>query len=166
LTLRPRLEQAVRCFDLITKSYDIDIDLENVPGTLKIGPILEAELYAVLLNVFSNAIKSVIAAGGKKRVLVSAERQDSKAVLHILDTGIGLEQEYFDKVFSPFVADPGDRLYRGLRARLNPEDQYVVGTGSGLGLSIVSEILAHRGGEIRFVKPKDPWKAELEVTLP
>jgi signal transduction histidine kinase len=166
LTLKPRLEQAVRCFDLVTKSYGIEIDREHVSATLKVGPMLEAELYAVLLNVLSNAIKSVIAAGGQKRVLVSAERQGSKAVLHVLDTGIGLDEEHYEQVFAPFIADPDNRLYRGLKARLNPEDQYVVGTGSGLGLSIVSEILSYRGGAIRFIEPSDGWKADLEIVMP
>jgi signal transduction histidine kinase len=166
LTLRPRLEQAVRCFDLITRSYGIEIDREQVPGTLKVGPMLEAELYAVLLNVLSNAIKSVIAAGGEKRVLISAGREGSKAFVHVLDTGMGLDEECYEKVFEPFVADPDDRLYQGLKARLNPEDQYVVGTGSGLGLSIVSEILSYRGGAIRFVPPSDGWKADLEIVMP
>lgn len=166
LTFRPRLEQAVRCFDLITRSYGIMIDLERVSGTLKVGPMLEAELYAVLLNVLSNAIKSVIAAGGEKRVVVSAEREGLKAVVHVLDTGIGLDEELYEKVFEPFVADPDNRLYRGLKSKLNPEDEYVVGTGSGLGLSIVSEILSYRGGAIRFVRPKDGWKADLEILMP
>jgi signal transduction histidine kinase len=166
LTLRPRVEQAVRCFDLVKGNYDIDIDYEGVPDTLKTGPMLEAELYAVLLNVLSNAIKSVIAAGGKKRVLISAAREDSKAVVHVMDTGIGLDEEHFEKVFEPFVADPDNRLYRGLKAQLNPEDQYVVGTGSGLGLSIVSEILAYRGGAIYFVEPSEGWKADLEILMP
>lgn len=182
LTLRPRLEKAVRCFDLITggstasaqgtqkpsvsPGYDIEIDVDGVPDTLKVGPMLEAELYAVLLNVLSNAIKSVIAAGGRKRVLVSAARQGSKALLHVLDTGIGLDEAHYEQVFAPFVADPDNRLYRGLKAKLNPEDQYFVGTGSGLGLSIVSEILANRGGSIRFVKPSDGWKADLEIVMP
>ncbi len=166
LTLRPRLEQAVRCFDLINKSYGIDINLDRVSGTLKVGPMLEAELYAVLLNVLSNAIKSVIAAGGEKRVLVSAERERSKAVIHVLDTGIGLDEGHYEKVFEPFAADPDNRLYRGLKAKLNPEDQYVVGTGSGLGLSIVSEILSYRGGTIRFIKASDGWKADLEIVMP
>ena len=116
--------------------------------------MLEAELYAVLLNVLSNAIKSVIAAGGDKRVLISAVREGSKALVHVLDTGIGLDEEHYEKVFEPFVADPDNRLYRGLKAQLNPEDQYVVGTGSGLGLSIVSEILAYRGGaSISLTRP-------------
>jgi signal transduction histidine kinase len=166
LTLRPRLEQAVHCFDLITRNYGIEIDLERVPGTLKVGPMLEAELFAVFLNVLSNAIKSVIAAGGEKRVLVSAEREESKALVHVLDTGVGLDEEHYEKVFEPFAADPDNRLYRGLKAKLNPEDQYVVGTGSGLGLSIVSEILSYRGGAIHFVEPSNGWKADLEIVIP
>lgn len=166
LALRPRLEQAVRCFDLITRGYGIEINREGVPGSLKVGPILEAELYAVLLNVLSNAIKSVIAAGGEKRVLVSAEREGRYVLIQVLDTGIGLDEENFEKVFEPFAVDPDSRLYRGLKARLNPEDQYVVGTGSGLGLSIVREILSYRGGRIRFLRPPKGWKAELEIVMP
>jgi signal transduction histidine kinase len=166
LTLRPRLEQAVRCFDLITRNYSIEINREGVPGSLKVGPMLEAELYSVLLNILSNAIKSVIAAGGQKRVLVSAERDGSNTLVHVLDTGVGLDEENYEKVFEPFAADPDSRLYRGLKAKLNPEDQYVVGTGSGLGLSIVSEILSFRGGRIRFVRPGKGWKADLEIVMP
>ena len=166
LTLRPRVEQAVRCFDLIKRNYDIDINYEGVPDTLQTGQMLEAELYAVLLNVLSNAIKSVIAAGGKKHIFISAARENSRVVVHVLDTGIGLAEEHYEKVFEPFIADPDDRLYRGLRAQLNPEDQYVVGTGSGLGLSIVSEILAYRGGAIHFVEPTEGWKADLEISMP
>jgi signal transduction histidine kinase len=166
MTLLPRIEQGVRCFDLITRSYGIEINREGVPGTLKVGSMLEAELYAVLLNVLSNAIKSVIAAGREKRVLLSAKRDGSKTTMHVQDTGIGLEEENFEKVFEPFAVDPGSRLYRGLKARLNPEDQYVVGTGSGLGLSIVREILSYRGGSIRFVKPGNGWKADVEIVMP
>lgn len=166
LTLRPRLERARQCFDLIIKSYDIDVDIEKVPGTLQVGPMLEAELYAVLLNVLSNAIKSVIAAGSRKRVQVVADREGSNVVMHVRDSGVGLREENFEDVFAPFVADPENRLYRSLGAKLNPEDQYIVGTGSGLGLSIVREILNNRKGAIRFEVPSDGWKADLEVVLP
>jgi signal transduction histidine kinase len=166
LTLRPRLERAKRCFDLILKNYDIDVDVEEVPRALQVGPMLEAELYAVLLNILSNAIKSVIAAGGKKRVQVTAEKRASQVVMHVLDSGVGLEETHFEDVFSPFVADPEKRLYRGLDSKLNPEDQYIVGTGSGLGLSIVREILSNRNGSISFKPPNRSWKADVEVVLP
>lgn len=166
LTLRPRLERAIRCFDLITRSYGIEIDIDGVPGTLQVGPMLEAELFAVFLNVMSNAIKSVIAAGGQKKVMVAAERRGSRVVLNVRDSGIGLDKEDYEQVFGPFVSDPDKRLYRGLDAKLNPEDQYIVGTGSGLGLSIVREILSYRGGTIRFVRPDEGWKANIEIVMP
>ncbi len=166
LTLRPRLERAIRCFDLINRNYGIDIDIDRVPGTLQVGPMLEAELFAVLLNILSNAIKSVIAAGGRKKVMVVADHRDSQVVLNVRDSGIGLDEKHYEQVFAPFAADPDKRLYRGLDAKLNPEDQYFVGTGSGLGLSIAREILSYRGGTIRFVKPHDGWKADIEIVMP
>jgi signal transduction histidine kinase len=166
LALRSRLERAVQCFDLVRRNYGIEMDIEGVPPSLQVGPMLEAELFAVLLNVLSNAIKSVIAAGGQKRVLVAASKRDSGAVLTICDTGLGLDESHYEQVFSPFVSDPENRLYGGLDAQLNPEDEYIVGTGSGLGLSIVREILAYRGGKIRFVDPSNGWHAELEIALP
>ena len=166
LTLRPRLDRAKRCFALITTSYEIAVVTDDVPGSIQVGPMLEAELYAILLNVLSNAIKSVIAAGGTKRISVAADRRGKRKVISIKDSGLGLHESRFEEVFSPFVADPEGRLYKGLRSKLNPEDQYIVGTGSGLGLSIVREIVSARGGSVRFVAPSNGWKAELEIELP
>lgn len=166
LALHPRLVRAIRCFDLILKSYCIEIDIEAVPESLKIGPILEAELFSVLLNLLSNAIKSVIAAGGQRRVMVAAQKRGSSAVINVRDTGVGLKERHYEDVFSPFSSDPEDLLYRGLDSKLNPEDEYIVGTGSGLGLSIVREILAYRGGSVHFVKPSNPWRADIELVMP
>lgn len=166
LTLRPRLERAIRSFGLIKKNYDIDIDLDSVPRNVQVGPMLEAELFAVLLNLLSNAIKSVIAAGGKRKLMIAAERRGSQVTMNIRDSGIGLKEEHFEKVFEPFTADPENRLYRTLQSELNPSDEYIVGTGSGLGLSIAREILNNRGGTIQFVQPPAGWKADIEVTLP
>jgi signal transduction histidine kinase len=165
LTLRPRLERAIRSFDLITKNYGIDVNIDEVHGALQVGPMLEAELYAVLLNVLSNSIKSVIAAGGRKKIRVDAGRGGSQVIVNIRDTGVGLAEKHYEDVFTPFISDPDKRLYRGLDAKLNPEDQYIVGTGSGLGLSIAREIVSFRGGSIRFVKPPEGWKADVQIVL-
>ncbi|HEY0764765.1 MAG TPA: sensor histidine kinase [Pyrinomonadaceae bacterium] len=166
LALHPRLKRAIRCFELITTSYRIDINIDEVSESLKVGPILEAELFSVLLNLLSNAIKSVIAAGGERKVMIAAEQRGSHAVINIRDTGVGLKERHYEAVFNPFLSDPEDLLYRGLDSRLNPEDEYIVGTGSGLGLSIVREILSYRGGSVHFVKPSKGWKADIEVVLP
>jgi signal transduction histidine kinase len=83
-----------------------------------------------------------------------------------MDTGIGINSSYYEEVFIPFIADPEGKLYKHLSKRLNPEDKYIVGTGSGLGLSIIKEIVQVRKGSISFQEPKDEWKAELEIKLP
>lgn len=166
LTLLPRLERAIRSFDLIRNSYSVDFDIDNVNPSLQVGPMLEAELFAVLLNLLSNSIKSVISHGGKRNISIAAERRGTKAIINIRDNGIGIDENDFDEVFSPFTTDPKNKLYRGLSSRLNPEDEYIVGTGSGLGLSIVREILMFRGGTIQFVKPQKGWNADIEIVLP
>jgi len=166
ITLASRLNRAIRSFDLICKKYKININTENVSSSLQVGPMLEAELLAILLNVLSNSIKSVIAEGGKRQVMVTAERHGSKAVINILDTGVGLEPKLYEEVFNAFSSDPSKLIYDGLKLKLNLEDEYILGTGSGLGLSIAREILANRGGTIRFIQPNSPWKANIEIKIP
>ena len=90
LALRSRAEKAAACFRLISRNYDIDINLARVPTSVRVGPMLEAELYSILLNVFSNAIKSVIAAGQAKRIALVAELADGQVRINVLDTGMGV----------------------------------------------------------------------------
>ncbi|MBU1570625.1 MAG: ATP-binding protein [Proteobacteria bacterium] len=166
LALRERIERAGKAFQLIMNKYSIDLDYKDVPNNVVINSILEAELYAILLNALSNSIKSVIAAGGDKGIKISAKREQGRTIIRIMDTGIGINPSYYEEVFIPFIADPEGKLYKHLSKRLNPEDKYIVGTGSGLGLSIVKEIVQVRKGSISFHAPKGDWKAELEIILP
>lgn len=166
VALRERVTRAVSTFKLILEKYEVAVDYKSVANNAVVSHMLEAELYAILLNALSNAIKSVIAAGGKRRIQISATREQGATVITVRDSGVGISATNFEEVFVPFVADPDDRLYSGLDKQLNPEDQYVVGTGSGLGLSIMREIVTARGGSVKFRKPKQGWAAELEMRLP
>ncbi len=166
LALKRRVERAIACYNLIIHNYEIDIDCTRIPNALQTGKMLEAELYSVLLNVLSNAIKSVIAGGRERRIQITAKKAAEGTLIHVMDTGIGLDPHEGEDLFVAFVADPTGKMYRGLERRLNPEDFAIVGTGSGLGLSIVREIVTARNGSIRFCKPKGKWKADLEILLP
>jgi signal transduction histidine kinase len=166
LALFERIEKARKCFQLIINSYDIGVDYTDVPNNIVVNNMLEAELYAILLNVLSNSIKSVIGAGGDKKIRFTASRENGKTIIRIMDTGLGLDPSHYEDVFVPFVADPDGRLYEKLKHNLNPEDKYIVGTGSGLGLSIVREIVQVHNGSISFTKPKTNWSTELEIVLP
>lgn len=166
LALHDRVEGAYKAYKVIAESYGITLDMNEIPNNIVVGPILEAELYAVLLNLFSNSIKSIIANDKERRIKISAKKSGGKVNIRFMDTGLGLIPDKHGDIFIPFVADIDGRLYSGLEKRLNPEDKYIVGTGSGLGLSIVKEILQARNGDIRILSPEGDWKAVLEVELP
>ena len=166
LALTDKVEKAVKCYKLVVDGYDIDIDYDGIPMQLKTGRMLEAELYSILLNVLSNAIKAVVARGGTKRIAITAEKVVEGTRVNILDTGVGVRVGASDDLFVPFVADPEGTMYPLLEKRMNPEDEYIMGTGSGLGLSIVREIVRARGGNVAFRSAKGEWSTNLEILLP
>lgn len=165
LALKERVERAAKTFRLIIDEYEIDIDLKDIQPNVIIHDIYEAELYAILLNVISNSIKSVIAAKNEMRIKIEAYRENKRNIINIHDTGVGLKEEFFEEVFTPFIADPDNNLYVNLDNNMNPADKDMIGTGSGLGLSIIKEIISVHEGEIRFKKPVKNWNANLEIIL-
>ena len=166
LALKEKVEKAKRCYRLVLNKYDIEVDCSKIPNQLNTGKMLEAELYSILLNVLSNSIKAVIAGGKVKKIMVTALKVKEGTKINILDTGVGVELESSNDLFVPFIADPRGTMYSLLSKRINPEDEYIVGTGSGLGLSIVREIVNVRGGSIEFRSAEGEWKTNLEIILP
>ncbi|MEP7198104.1 MAG: HAMP domain-containing sensor histidine kinase, partial [Saprospiraceae bacterium] len=166
VALLDRVKKVEKVFELITNKYNITIDHSGIPNNMAFRKILEAEVYALFLNIISNSIKSVIAHGGIKIIELSAERENGMNLIIIRDTGIGLDPSQYEEVFTPFISDPEGKLYSNLEKRINPEDNMIVGSGSGLGLGIVKEIVVAHGGSIRFKKPLKNWKSELEIKMP
>lgn len=161
------IERAVNCFRLVIENYNIQIDYSAVRQTLLVGPLIEGEVYSILINLLSNSIKSVIAAGAAgKQIHIDSVELGKKVLLRISDNGLGLDAKHFDDVFVPFLSDPSGLLYDRLEENSNPEDAAAFGTGSGLGLSISRDIARARKGDIRFVKPDPGWAACVEIELP
>jgi signal transduction histidine kinase len=166
VALLERIKKVEKIFELITNKYKIDIDYKGIPNNIAFKNILEAEVYSILLNVMSNSIKSVIAKGKNRKIQLIAEKNKNMNVITIRDTGIGLDPARYEEVFIPFISDPDGKLYENLDKHINPEDNIIVGSGSGLGLGIVKEIVTARGGSIRFKNPIKDWSTELEIILP
>ena len=166
LALLERVTKAVNCYKIVIRRYEIDVDLAGVPASLKTGRILEAEVYSILVNVLSNAIKGVIAGGKTKKIAITAEKASEGTRINVMDTGLGVDVESSENLFVPFIADPEGTMYPLLEKRVNPEDRYILGKGSGLGLSIVREIAVVHGGNVRFCPPRKGWSTDLEILLP
>lgn len=86
----------------------------------------------VLGNLISNALRHTPAGG---TVTLSAQRVGERLTILVADTGAGIPAEDLPFVF--------DRFWRGDRARTHGD-----GAGSGLGLSIASQLVQAHGGTI------------------
>ena len=86
-----------------------------------------------LVQVFQNLIGNAIKFRGEKlpRIHVSAEQMDSEWVFSVKDNGIGIEPQYFDRIFFIF-----QRLHR---------EEY---PGTGAGLAIAKKIVERHGGRM------------------
>jgi two-component system phosphate regulon sensor histidine kinase PhoR len=106
------------------KNISISVDAEN-DLVLKIPAV---RVKQILNNMIANAVK-YNKSGGK--IHVSAHKEDDRVCIWICDTGIGIPIGERDKIFNKFYRSKGRHV-----------------EGSGLGLSIVNEIVDVYGGEI------------------
>ncbi len=98
---------------------------------LPVLPADEPQLVQLLQNLIANAIK--FRGARAPEVAVSAERcNDGEWTFAVEDNGIGIEAQYFDRIFTMFQ-------------RLHGRDEY---PGSGMGLAICKKIVQRHGGRI------------------
>lgn len=103
------------------------IEYENLPEVTG----LETELRLLFQNLLSNAIKFT-APDVEPAITVTAKQVDTGWQFAICDNGIGIPEEYRDKVFGVFK-------------RLHGRDAY---PGTGIGLAHCQKVVALHGGEI------------------
>lgn len=119
------------CFeDLLplAREKSIDLGLEKADHYEING--VRTEIKILMINIIENAIRYTPVAG---TIDVSMLNLNDKVVFEVKDTGPGIPDYDFERVF--------ERFYRG-------ENQHI--HGSGLGLSIVREIADHHGAKIEL----------------
>ena len=138
------VEKVVReALDLLSAKLPPNVTLH---AKLHAGPAAmlgdATQVHQVLMNLATNAIQAM-PAGGTLRVSLSAARFDAPRtptlgvmpagdylILEVIDSGTGIAPEILDRIFDPFFTTKD------------------VGTGTGLGLSLVHGIVTELGGAI------------------
>ena len=125
--------------------------INDVPAGLRTPPVYRAELYAVLLNIMTNALKAVDHQP-ERQISVVAEKLDNQLQIRMFNTGKRISPGMRKRAFEPFESD----------SIPNP----TLGIGTGLGLTVVRATVAFYDGEARFIDVEPPWQTGIEITLP
>lgn len=114
--------------DMEKRGINVVRDYQNAPKTLmNVGQIEQ-----VLLNLFVNA-RQAMEKGGT--LTVGTRRERDNVLITVADTGCGIRHEDRHKIFQPFYTTKGGKDGRQ--------------EGTGLGLSVSSNILKQHRGSIR-----------------
>ncbi|MBI2184347.1 MAG: sensor histidine kinase [Thaumarchaeota archaeon] len=130
------------------------IDIRNsvadyVPRIL----INRADLESIFVNLFTNSVKALRAVQDRNRVIrVSIVDSPGHFKFRFSDTGIGIPTSEVHRIFEPLYT-----TYRGQDS--GPR-------GTGMGLTIVREILEKYGGKIEVEKPELNGGATFLLSIP
>lgn len=145
------------------ESVDLNGVLSNVLDDLKIKiaeekasfiynnlPVVRGDR-TQLRQVFQNLIQNSLKFRSDKNpvIKIESEKQNNSWVISIADNGIGIDKEYFEKIFVIFQ-------------RLHGRDRY---PGTGIGLALCKKIIEHHGGQICVVSEPDKGTI-ISFTLP
>ncbi|HET6568885.1 MAG TPA: CHASE3 domain-containing protein [Rhodothermales bacterium] len=135
--------------EIAASEHDAEIDVGELP-TLGAD---EFQMRQLFQNLIGNALKFQMP-GRKPVVKVSAEVSNDTALgpvvaITVSDNGIGFDEKYLDKIFTPFQ-------------RLHNRSQYA---GTGIGLSICRRIVERHNGTITAHSKPDQGSTFV-VTLP
>jgi two-component system NtrC family sensor kinase len=100
----------------------VEPDLPPVRG-------ISGQLTQVFVNLFTNAAHAMYLTGGVLQIDARLAAEDA-VVVEVADNGVGIPEEDLKQIFEPFFTTKVD------------------GAGSGLGLSIVRDIVTQHGGTL------------------
>jgi len=138
--IAPLAEQAIKKHAALARERGIKILIRKEPGAIVWGNATALE--QIMTNLIKNAL-SYTPANTDGTVTVTVRPENHSMVLFsVADTGIGISQEDLSHIFEPF--------YRADTSR----NRAVQHSGSGLGLTIVNEMVRTHHGRIHIESRK------------
>lgn len=129
--IAPTVEKVIRMLSVIAEAHNITI----ITQVEQDCPILiyEDDLYQILFNLAENGIKYNTHGGALE---IKLSKSEDNAIITVHDTGVGIPEDAQQHIF--------ERFYRVDKARSRSTG------GSGLGLSIVKNLVERNKGQIEL----------------
>ncbi len=119
------LENSTKNLALTIKERNAIIKSDELPAV----NADESQMIQLFQNLISNSIKF---STETPRIYISSKSETDHYLISVKDEGMGIEPQYFEKIFQIFQ-------------RLHPREQY---EGTGIGLAICKRIVERHGGTI------------------
>jgi len=139
------LQMLVESFEMQARNQNIDLRFVTAETTV-IMDFVPHYVKKMMCNLIANALKYT-PEGGK--VYISSRRKNNEIEIRVVDTGCGIHPEDLPNIFKPF--------FQGENSRMP--------TSSGVGLSLVHQIVKAMSGNITVVTALDKGSA-FTVVLP
>ena len=152
--VKPRLQQVKRIFGKYADQRNIKVEILAENDLL--APLVPVSLYnGLALNLYTNALKAVTAKAGMQRgkIAFRAWNEGRWHYLEVSDTGIGIPTALYERVFDP--------LFTTTQGRYDP-----LGSGMGLGLTLVRRGVEAFGGTADLVSPSSDFATCVRVRMP
>jgi signal transduction histidine kinase len=140
-----QIRHVLRRFESFATDYGITVTWE-APAEVQTPPLPPAVYSGVLLNLYTNALKAVLATASSIRdpkVAIRAWNERGSHCLEVSDNGVGIPPEIRKRIWDPLYTTTSDTG--------NP-----LGSGMGLGLTLVKQVVEDTGGKIVLVEDAPP----------
>lgn len=132
-SLRDIVLESVASVSSLAKAKNLELK-STIPASLPLFVLDERRIYQVLINLISNSIKFTEKGHVDVRVETDGRYPDG-ALVKVVDTGIGIPENYLTIIFDRFrQVDGGDSRKHA---------------GTGLGLNLVKELTELHGGWVK-----------------
>jgi two-component system sensor histidine kinase/response regulator len=129
--LQPLIQRVIESYTLEAKNKQVNLK-SSVPGKAIVVQAIEKDLESVLRNLIDNAIKYTPQGGS---IQVEVHKENNWVAIQVTDSGIGIPEEDLPHI--------GEEFFRAKNAH---REGFV---GTGLGMSIVKQLVARFGGEVQ-----------------
>ncbi|MEW7993486.1 MAG: ATP-binding protein [Candidatus Thiodiazotropha endolucinida] len=143
VNIAPIIQTAIEISRPQFKNTDITIDTDRVGGNI-IAHVDFIQLEQVLINLINNAIHA-IGSHAPGTITISTERYKKRIMVHVDDTGPGIDEQKLEMIFEPFYTTRE--------------------SGLGLGLSISARIIDSMNGKLS-AENLSMGGARFTITLP
>ncbi|WP_174615992.1 sensor histidine kinase [Virgibacillus ihumii] len=136
--------QAVDFSSSMSEENDVEIEFMNPYKQLTVY-VNRTNLEQVFINLIKNSIEAMPVDRENRKITISTELDNGMIIIHLRDTGKGINPENWQSVFDPFISF-GDR-------------------GMGMGLPFVKKTIIEHLGNVQIIE-SSPEGTHFQIELP